>query len=131
MSPADSGAPGEKLPPPPEPPDWWDNELEPPPDFVDPDTAPSDNEPSPFTSTSPSPKPIPPSKPGGDRIRIRVGGIPLVVTGGSFRDMLAAIKNIPGRRFNGQDKVWDIPDDIDLESAKQMINAVGFEVDRG
>jgi hypothetical protein len=119
--------------PPPEPPDWWDDELEPPPaDYGDPETAPFESEPSPFASAPPGPRstPTPASKSGGDRIRIRVGGIPQVVTGGSFRDMLAAIKNIPGRRFNGQDKVWDIPDDLDLESVRQMINAAGFEMGR-
>jgi len=60
-----------------------------------------------------------------------VGGIPLVVTGGEFRQMLDVVKKIPGRRFDGQDKVWDIPADVGIESVQQAVNAAGFLLQRG
>jgi hypothetical protein len=116
--------------PPPEPPDWWDSESEPPPvDFADEEPMWEDEMP-----TAPAPTPSPPKpagRTGGDQIRIRVGGIPMVVTGGSFQEMLTAIKDIPGRRFDGQDKVWDIPADVGLEKTTQLMNAAGFDVGRG
>lgn len=115
---------------PPEPPDWWDSESEPPPtDFADNEPMWEDEMPSAPAPTSSSPKPA--GRASGDQIRIRVGGIPMVVTGGSFQEMLAAIKEIPGRRFDGQDKVWDIPADVGLEKTTQLMNAAGFDVGRG
>lgn len=63
---------------------------------------------------------------GGDQIRVRVGGTPLVVSGGSFQAMLGVIKSIPGRRFNAEEKVWEIPEDIELESVQQTVKAAGF-----
>jgi hypothetical protein len=44
-----------------------------------------------------------------DSIAIQVGQYELSVTGGSFREMLSVIKAMPGRRFDGQSKVWHIP----------------------
>ena len=120
------------IPPPPNPPDWLDDELAPPPDYYpDDELMPFDLEPSPFEAEPSHPtSPVASAgKSSGDRIRIRVGAVPLAITGGSFQELLTAVKNIPGRRFNGQKKVWEIPDDIDLEAVKQMIEAAGFVVE--
>jgi len=115
---------------PPEPPDWWDSESEPPPtDFANDEPMWEDEMPAAPSPVSSRPKTA--GRAGGDQIRIRVGGIPMVVTGGSFQEMLAAIKEIPGRRFDGQDKVWDIPADVGLEKTTQLMNAAGFDVGRG
>jgi hypothetical protein len=59
---------------------------------------------------------------------VRLGETALVITGGAFQEMLAAIKNIPGRRFNSQDKVWELPDDLTLDSVDQAMRAAGFAV---
>jgi hypothetical protein len=115
--------------PPPEPPDWWDSESESPPtDLADDEPMWEDEMPSAPSPASSRPKPA--GRTGGDQIRIRVGGIPMVVTGGSFQEMLTAIKEIPGRRFDGQDKVWDIPADVGLEKTTQLMNVAGFDVGR-
>ncbi len=133
--------------PPYEPPDWWDDDNMPapalePPDWLEdelasrpPDEPPAfDNQSPSFAAQPSSPAPAaqttPPAR-GGDQIRIRVGGIPMVVAGGAFREMLAVIKNIPGRRFDGNDKVWDIPGDIGLESVQQTVKAAGYVMKRG
>lgn len=120
-------------PPPPNPPDWLDDELAPPPDYYpDDELTPVDLEPSPFEAEPSHPTPPIASSAGkssGDRIRIRVGAVPLAITGGSFQEILTAVKNIPGRRFNGQEKVWEIPDDMGLEAVKQVIETAGFVVE--
>ncbi|MEM7348101.1 MAG: hypothetical protein AAF485_28045, partial [Chloroflexota bacterium] len=121
--------------PPPSPPDWWDDESAPPPDEMYANEVDGFNEPAPFDNPPPLPQSTPttssatPStstRPGGDRIRIQVGDQPLVVTGGSFQAMLTAIKNIPGRRFNGAEKIWQIPDDVSVDSVNQSLQAAGF-----
>jgi hypothetical protein len=48
------------------------------------------------------------------------------VTGGSFQEMLAVVKTIPGRRFDSGEKRWQIPDDVTLDSVQQAIKAAGF-----
>lgn len=121
--------------PPYEPPDWWDDDNLPPP--MEPSTWEADE-----WTAAPSPEPdlfepAPASAAGGsaprsgDQIRIRVGGIPLMVTGGEFKAMLEVIKKIPGRRFDSQDKTWDIPEDISIDSVQQAVNAAGFVLKRG
>jgi hypothetical protein len=45
--------------------------------------------------------------------------------------MLAVVKNIPGRRFDGAEKVWEIPGDVTLETVQQVVKAAGFVVKRG
>lgn len=123
----------DSMPPPPDdPPGWYEDELtamppEPPPIF--------DSEPPAFSADSPPPVATAgttaPASRGRDQIRIRVGGIPLVVSGGSFKEMLNVVKRIPGRRFDSRDKVWDIPGDLGIESVQQAVNAAGFVLDRG
>jgi hypothetical protein len=116
--------------PPPEPPDWWASELEPPPmDYTD--DQPMGEDEMPATTSPASSRARPAGRAGGDQVRIRVGGIPMVVTGGSFQEMLAVIKGIPGRKFDGQDKVWDIPAEVGLEKTTQLMNAAGFDIGRG
>ncbi|MBN1218824.1 MAG: hypothetical protein JXM69_07850 [Anaerolineae bacterium] len=117
----------EPLPSPPEPPDWWEHEPPPPPDdFANDEAAPVV---APLAGSTRSPTPA--NRPGGDRIRIRVGVFPFVVSGGSFQEMLAAIKNIRGRRFDILDKVWEIPDEVGTDQVRQMLAAAGFEMERG
>jgi hypothetical protein len=119
-----------------EPPDWLDDAPPPPLDdgyyYLD-EPRPFDYEPSPFEAEPPRPIPAtaPASTPGSDRIRIRLGEMPLIVSGGSFQEMLAAVKNIPGRRFNPAEKIWEIPGDVTLESVQRAISAAGFVVRPG
>jgi hypothetical protein len=92
-------------------------------------------EPAPPKSPAPQTKPLAPksglaAKAASDRVRVRVGGIPMAVTGGSFQNMLAVIKNIEGRRFDSSDKVWDIPEEMGLAGFTQAMNAAGFDVER-
>ena len=128
---------------PPEPPDWWDDDLAPPPD-VPPegwdDEAPPLDEEATFTYPESPPDSSEPAQPrprssagqaGKDQIRLRWGNMPLVVSGGTFQDMLAVIKNIPDRRFNGQEKIWEIPERIPLETIQQKIKAAGFVLKGG
>lgn len=133
--------------PPYEPPDWWDDDSMPPPpddppDWFEDELAARSPEPPPmFNSEPPAFSPAESSPPadapasvavsrGQDQIRIRVGGIPLVVRGGAFKEMLEVVKKIPGRRFHSQDKTWDIPGDLGIESVQQTVNAAGFILDR-
>jgi hypothetical protein len=114
--------------PPFEPPDWWDDGPPPDLDYMSFDEPiPTDLEPSPFEPepSGPTFSSSPPSG-SGDRIRLRLGETPLMVSGGSFQEMLAVVKNIPGRRFNSEDKVWEVPDDITLDSVQQTVQAAGF-----
>lgn len=117
-------------PPPEEPPDWWEEEMAlrspaEPPHFPDelPEVGSERPSPAPATGT--------PAFRGGDQIRIRVGGIPLVVTGGPFREMLEVVKKIPGRRFNSDEKLWDIPEDVAIDSVQQVVKTAGFVLEKG
>jgi hypothetical protein len=118
-----------------EPPDWLLDQLARPPD----DEAEFFDEPPFFDLEPPSfvPKPAgsipmvaPTSKPAGDRVRLRLGEMLLVVTGGSFQEMLSLIKNIPGRRFEAEERVWEIPDSMSLESLGQRVAAAGFVLEQ-
>lgn len=127
--------------PPYEPPDWWDDDNMPPPPAEPPDwfdeaapVEPPDFSEPPNFSSAPSPRSATGSASSGggdDQIRVRIGGIPMVIAGGSFQAMLAVVKNIPGRRFHSGDKVWDIPDDATIASVQQVVNAAGFVLKRG
>jgi hypothetical protein len=104
-----------------EPPDWLDDDLPP-------------NEPgyffdNPVSFEAESPPATPPtgsSVPSGDQVRIQLGDTALVVTGGSFKEMLAVVKTIPGRRFDSDQKLWQIPEDVTLDSVQQAIKAAGL-----
>lgn len=118
----------------PEVPDWWGDDTSPPPVY-DPGDAPesfpfseeySHFEPAPPRS---APSSTPAGRGGGnDRIRIRLGQTPMIITGGSFQEMLNVVKSIPGRRFNNVEKVWEFPDEVGLETVQQAIHLAGFEV---
>jgi hypothetical protein len=128
--------------PPYEPPDWWDDEAmpappEPPAGWAEesevtvpepdlPVAAGFQMSPVPTEPSTMDPVSGPPDSSRRDQIRIRVGGIPLLITGGSFRQMLEVVKQFPGRRFDGDDKVWDLPGDLGLEAVQQKIKAAGF-----
>ena len=62
-----------------------------------------------------------------DQIRVIVGNMALVVVGGSFQEMLTAIKEIPGRRFDSETKRWLLSEDIN--SIQQHIKAKGFRLE--
>jgi hypothetical protein len=62
-----------------------------------------------------------------DQIRVIVGNMALVVVGGSFQEMLAAIKEIPGRRFDSETKRWLLSEDIN--SIQQHIKDKGFRLE--
>ncbi len=62
-----------------------------------------------------------------DQIRVIVGNRPLVIVGGTFQEMLAAVKEIPGRRFDGDTKRWLLPDDV--ASVQQHLNSKGFRLE--
>lgn len=65
--------------------------------------------------------------PSNDRIRISVEEQPMVVTGGAFQTMLAAIKEIQGRRFDGQTKQWTLPGSI--SEIKAYFDEKGMQVE--
>lgn len=126
--------------PPYEPPDWWDDDNVPPPPSQPPDwwaepdefvppKAPRFDPPPPAHAPASSGS-SPAAGRGNDQIRIRIGGIPHVVSGGSFQAMLAVVKNLPGRRFDGQDKVWDIPAEVTIDGVKLKMEAAGFILSR-
>ena len=48
-----------------------------------------------------------------DRIRVHIEGKEFSVVGGNFQDMLTAVKQISGRRFVGELKVWQLPGTVD------------------
>jgi hypothetical protein len=126
-----------------EAPDWWDDKSAPPPPMEPPDWWTEEEEAMPgespgfpseeianFDDTPTAAKRPAAASAGNDQIRIRLGGIPLVISGGPFQEMLAVIKKIPGRRFNGEEKVWNLPADITLEGLQQRVSAAGFVVKR-
>ncbi|MEM7029005.1 MAG: hypothetical protein AAF629_05390 [Chloroflexota bacterium] len=61
-----------------------------------------------------------------DQIKVLVGTTPMVVVGGSFKDMLAAVKDIPGRRFDMDSKQWLLDDDP--VSIQQHLASRGFQL---
>ncbi len=107
-----------------EPPGWWNEEAAPPPVDLPPDDW-SANEPAPAARAAAGN----PAR-RSEQVRVRVGGIPFMVSGGEFQAMLAAIKQLPGRRFDGQDKVWDIPAEAGLDAVRQRLEAAGFQLSR-
>jgi hypothetical protein len=61
-----------------------------------------------------------------DSIEVEIEGRTFSVVGGGFREMLAAIRDIEGRTFDGQRKVWMLP--CSLEVAREALEAEGYEV---
>ncbi len=91
---------------------------------------PDDTFPPPIETAAPTPaasvKPTATSA-RRDQIRVVVGNRQLAIVGGSFQEMLAAVKDIPGRRFDGATKMWLLPDDV--ESVQQHLNSKGFRLE--
>jgi hypothetical protein len=81
-------------------------------------------------SSASGPAAAPAGRRSGDRIRIRLSDLSLVVSGGDFQEMLMLIKGIPGRRFNGEERVWEIPDEVTLESLGQRVATAGFVLEQ-
>ena len=119
------------MPAPPAPPDFPADFAPPPDDFPETEDImpPADILPPPDDLfTPPSDASSPAQKPARrDRIRVIVDNRPLVIVGGTFQEMLAAVKEIPGRRFDGETKQWMLPDDID--SVQQHLNSKGFRLE--
>ena len=78
-------------------------------------------------SAPPASTQSPPMPAGGDRIRVLIGGHRLAIIGGNFHEMLAAVKELPGRRFDAEAKVWEIPGDLGV--IKGMIETAGFQLE--
>ncbi len=64
-----------------------------------------------------------------DRIRVHIEGKAYSVVGGEFREMLAAVKQIVGRRFNGELKVWQLPGQVD--DIQNQLSISGYELEGG
>jgi len=75
----------------------------------------------------PGTAPSTPLRSGGDRIRVLVQGRQLAVVGGNFQAMLAAVKNLPGRRFDADTKIWEIPGEVAV--VQGMLQAAGFALE--
>lgn len=121
------------IPAPAAPPDFPADFAPPPPeDFPEMDDIlpPADILPPPDDTFAP-PVDAPTAKPAAsarrDQIRVIVGNRPLAIVGGTFQEMLAAVKEIPGRRFDGETKRWLLPDDIG--SVQQHLNSKGFRLE--
>jgi hypothetical protein len=61
-----------------------------------------------------------------DSIKVEIEGRVYSVVGASFSEMLASIKDIDGRKFDGQRKVWTLP--CSLEVARETLEDEGYEV---
>lgn len=62
-----------------------------------------------------------------DRIRVHIEGQEFSVVGGSFQEMLAAIKQINGRRFASEQKVWQLPGSVADIQRQLDINSYRLE----
>ena len=63
-----------------------------------------------------------------DTIRVRLADGEGLVVGGGFRDMLGAIKDLEGRRFISEEKLWQIPDTV--ASVTAFLDGRGFALER-
>lgn len=110
------------VPPPPDAmPDFWDEPMDEPGELPLPVAPPP---PPVATATTTASKLTADRR---DQIRVMVGKQQLVIAGGTFQEMLAAVKDVPGRRFDGASKQWLLPDDI--ESVQQHFTAKGFRLE--
>ena len=62
-----------------------------------------------------------------DRIKLEIAGYPVIVTGDSFQNMLASIKAVPGRRFDGESKQWHLP--LNLSEAIAYFEKKGLQLE--
>lgn len=64
-----------------------------------------------------------------DRIRVHIDNKEFSVVGGAFQDMLAAVKQINGRRFLGELKVWQLPGPV--EDVRRQLDISSFQLEGG
>ncbi|OQY46430.1 MAG: hypothetical protein B6242_07795 [Anaerolineaceae bacterium 4572_78] len=64
-----------------------------------------------------------------DSIKIRINEMDYHIVGGEFREMLNIIRQLPGRRFDGQQKLWVIPGTI--EEIRPQIENYGYQIEGG
>ena len=64
-----------------------------------------------------------------DRIRVHIEGKEFSVVGGNFQDMLTAVKQISGRRFVGELKVWQLPGTVD--DVQSQLEISGYYLEGG
>ena len=64
-----------------------------------------------------------------DRIRVHVGGKEFSVVGGSFQEMLAVVKQVNGRRFVSELKVWQLPGTV--EDVQRQLDISGYQLEGG
>lgn len=76
---------------------------------------------------------VPPSKPPApkierprDVIAVSCGGKEYWVSGGSFQNMVNAVKDVPGRRWDAARKVWTVPEP--LFEAERILQDAGFTI---
>ncbi len=56
-----------------------------------------------------------------DTLKIEVEAKEFTVTGGDFYNILAEVKNVPGRRWDGDRNLWALP--LTLAEAKEALSA--------
>jgi hypothetical protein len=62
-------------------------------------------------------------------LKITIEGKEYTVTGGKFYDMLNAVKEIDGRKYDGDHKRWILP--IPLEPLEQYLEEFGYRIIAG
>jgi hypothetical protein len=55
-----------------------------------------------------------------DTLKVEIEGKEFTVVGGGFDDMLAEVKDIPGRRWDGDRTIWILP--LNLAEAKEVLS---------
>lgn len=61
-----------------------------------------------------------------EQIRIRTQDGQYLIIGGDFQSMLRVVRALPGRRFRGDEKIWEIP--ARIEEIQRAVEAAGFHV---
>ncbi len=61
-----------------------------------------------------------------EQIRIRTQDGQYLIIGGDFQSMLAVVRKLPGRRFQAEEKIWEIP--CRVEEVQKAVEAAGFHV---
>ncbi len=61
-----------------------------------------------------------------EQIRIRTQDGQYLIIGGDFQSMLRVVRELPGRRFRGDEKIWEIP--ARIEEVQRAVEAAGFHV---
>ena len=64
-----------------------------------------------------------------DSIQVHIAGKAFSVVGGSFQEMLAAVKQINGRRFVSELKVWQLPGPV--EEVQRQLDIGGYRLEGG